>query len=121
MDAAIRDLGERGKRGFAWRAEPRKGPGYDGHNPAPYGARLANGSDQLAHRVDARLDQVLRPAVRVEDAHFIGVEPDVVVQRREDLGEFDRPPRRVAALAIGGADALPGPHPAAGEQRPAHQ
>jgi hypothetical protein len=26
-----------------WRAEPRKGPGHAGDNPAPYGARLAGG------------------------------------------------------------------------------
>ena len=51
---------------------------------------------QLADRLDARIDQVLRPAVRVEDADFVRVQAEVVVERGEDFLELDRPPGRGA-------------------------
>src|SRR5215469_10788129 len=54
--------------------------------------------------------QVLGPAGRVVDGRGGRVDAEVVVQRREDLLEVDRPLPGVLAEPVGGADGLAGLH-----------
>src|SRR5438445_8784744 len=77
------------------------------HGLPPGIAALIPGPGESIHLVDrlhALIDQVLRPAVRIEETRLAGVEADVAVQRREDFLELDRAPCRGAADAVRSAD-----------------
>src|SRR5216117_2185073 len=63
------------------------------------------------------VDEILRPAAQVRDGRPGYVNAQVVIQRREDFPEIDRPAGWLAAEAVGGADHLPRLHAPAGQQR----
>src|ERR1043166_1641729 len=72
--------------------------------------------DELLHRLAACIHEVLRPAGQVGKRDLAHVDPQVVIQRREDVAELARALGPFAAEPIGGADNLAGPHAAASEK-----
>ena len=74
-------------------------------------ARIA--ADQLG----SALDEILWAAVEVIERDALRVDAEVVIERREHLAELHRAILGLAAESIGRADHLPGPHPAARQQR----
>ena len=72
--------------------------------------------NDLVDRLDALIDEVLRPAVRVEHAGRAQVQADVVVSVAKTSPNLTGRASRLAAEAVGGADDLAGLHAAAGEQ-----
>src|SRR6266498_1884566 len=70
-------------------------------------------SIHLGQRLHALIDQILRPAVRVEDARLTWIQADVAVEGREDFLELDRSPCRGTADAITRTDDLARAHAAA--------
>jgi len=78
------------------------------------------GSDEFRQRLGIILGQVLRSAGKVCQRRLMGIDPQVVVEGGEQLAPGDRPGDRLARDLVGCPDHLPGPHPAAGQQRAIH-
>src|SRR5438874_12506563 len=85
--------------------------------PKPRGLSAAGvglALDQLGHR--RAINEVLRPAGRVDNERRRGVEAEVAVDGRNDLGVRDRTRDGEFAKAIGGADRLARADAAASEE-----
>ena len=79
------------------------------------GRRCKRTSNQLRDRITA-VEQVLWAAAVVGDRHMAGVDPELTIERREDVLIVDRPILGDFAEAVGGSDHLTGRQTTAGEQ-----
>ncbi len=66
-----------------------------------HGEPLGHGSNQFLDRLDAGIDQVMRPPLRVLHLRFLQIDAAVVIQGGEDFLEFHGPLNHFRTQPVG--------------------